>query len=203
MTYDILAEHTALYVISLYKKYQTAILLYHNLEHTQTVVTRTNEIAANYSLNEDEIFILLAAAWFHDIGHLFGEALEHEERSVSIMVDYLKTNGLEIKIIDLVKGCILATKVPQNPGSLLEGIICDADIFNLGTEDFFRTDKLLKRELELRNNTSIDDWNWDKQTLELLENHQYFTPYCQAKLEKGRQKNIEIIHALLCKINNT
>jgi predicted metal-dependent HD superfamily phosphohydrolase len=203
MTYDILAQHTAIYVISLYKKYQTAILLYHNLEHTQTVIARTNEIAANYSLKEEEIFILLAAAWFHDTGHLFGEARDHEERSVSIMRDYLKANGAGVRIIELVKACILATKIPQNPGSLLEEIICDADIYNLGTEDFFRTDKLLKREIELRNNASLDDWNWDKKTLELLENHKYFTRYCQVILEKGRQRNIEIIHALLCNINNT
>jgi predicted metal-dependent HD superfamily phosphohydrolase len=201
MTYDISARHTALYVISLYEKYQTAILLYHNLEHTQTVVTRTNEIAANYSLNKDKIFILSAAAWFHDTGHLFGEARDHEERSVSIMRDYLHTKGVEIEIIDLIEGCILATKVPQSPQSLLEEIICDADIYNLGTEDFFRTDKLLKRESELRNNCALDDWNWDRRTLDLLQNHKYFTPYCHAALEKGRERNIEIMHTLV-KINS-
>lgn len=31
------------------------------------------------------------------------------------------------KIIDAIAGCILATKAPQKPKSLLEEIICDAD----------------------------------------------------------------------------
>ncbi|MEP6949340.1 MAG: HD domain-containing protein [Ginsengibacter sp.] len=203
MTYDILAGDMASYLISLYKQYETAILLYHNLDHTQTVIKRTNEIAANYSLNDEEKFVLLAAAWFHDTGHLFGEAKDHEERSAFIMREYLEAKEVEIKVIDLIGGCIRATKLPQSPGTLLEDIICDADIYNLGTEDFFRTDKLLKREFELRNNTSLDDWSWDEKTSDLLEDHQYFTHYCQATLEKGRQKNIEIIHTLLVKSNDS
>ena len=202
MIFDILGEHIATYVTGLYTQYQTAILLYHNLGHTQTVVKRTQEIAANYSLNDEDKFTILAAAWFHDTGHLFAEAEHHEARSVSIMRDYLETKGTKIKIIDLIEGCILATKVPQSPKSLLEEIICDADIYNLGIDDFFRTDKLLKRETELRNNTLLDDWEWDKKTLDLLENHKYFTLYCQDTLEKGRQKNIEILHTVLGKISH-
>jgi predicted metal-dependent HD superfamily phosphohydrolase len=200
--FDILGEHIATYVTDLYTQYQTAILLYHNLYHTQTVVKRTQEIAANYSFNDEDKFTLLAAAWFHDTGHLFAEAEYHEARSVSVMRDYLETKGIKIKIIDLIEGCILATKVPQSPKSLLEEIICDADIYNLGIDDFFRTDKLLKRETELRNNTLLNDWEWDKKTLDLLENHKYFTLYCQDTLEKGRQKNIEILHTVLGKINH-
>lgn len=56
-----LVHQTATYVTELYKKYQTTDLLYHNLEHTETVVSRTDEIAANYSLSDTELFILSAA----------------------------------------------------------------------------------------------------------------------------------------------
>ena len=202
MIFDILGKHIATDVAGLYTQYQTAILLYHNLDHTQTVVERTQEIAPNYCLNEEDEFTLLAAAWFHDTGQLFADAEHHEVRSVSVMRDYLEKKGTEIKIIDLIEGCILATKVPQAPKSLLEEIICDADIYNLGIDDFFRTDKLLKRETELRNNILLDDWEWDKKTLDLLENHKYFTLYCQDTLEKGRQKNIEMLHTVLGKINH-
>ncbi|MEJ7822120.1 MAG: HD domain-containing protein [Chitinophagaceae bacterium] len=192
-----LVDQTAIYVAELYKKYQTPDLFYHNLEHTQNVVKRTKEIAANYSFDETELFILVAAAWFHDTGYLFGVAKQHEERSVSIMQKYLEAKCVEKKIIDIIKGCILATKLSQNPTSLLEEIICDADTYNLGTEDFFKTDRLLKKEFELRNNASPD--NWDKQTLELLEKHKYFTSCCRDKLEKGKQKNIEVMRTLLNK----
>ncbi|MEJ7823347.1 MAG: HD domain-containing protein [Chitinophagaceae bacterium] len=192
-----LLEQVAMHVIALYKQYQTPFLLYHNLEHTEFVVSRTDEIAANYSLCETELFILSTAAWFHDTGQLFGMPEQHEERSVSIMQNFLETKIIEKEIIDTIKGCILATKLSQNPTSLLEEIICDADTYNLGTEDFFKTDRLLKKEFELRNNASPD--NWDKQTLELLEKHKYFTSCCRAKLEKGKQKNIEKVRSVVKK----
>ncbi len=153
-----LIEQVAMHVITLYKQYQTPFLLYHNLEHTEIVVSRTDKIAANYSLNETELFILSIGAWFHDTGHLFGEAKQHEERSVSIMQNYLETKVMEKKIINAIKGCILTTRLPHHPKSLLEEIICDADTYNLSTEDFFKTDKLLKKEVELRTNTSVENW---------------------------------------------
>ena len=35
----------------------------------------------------------------------------------------------------------MATKLPQSPHSLIEQIICDADLFNLGTDMFRETGK--------------------------------------------------------------
>jgi predicted metal-dependent HD superfamily phosphohydrolase len=191
----LLTHHISEYVKSLYIQNQNPALLYHNLEHTEKVVHRTYEIAANYSFDEKEISILSAAAWFHDTGHLFGKAIHHEARSISIMRTYLQTKQVDKKIIDAVEGCILATELPQNPKTLLEEIVCDADTFNLGTKEFFDTDRLLKKEVELRGDIRID--NWEKNTLDLLTKHRYFTPYCQALLNKGKQENIEIVRSFL------
>jgi hypothetical protein len=69
----------------LYNKFQSGELLYQNLEHTQKIVQRYNEISAAYIINETDPFILTVADWFHDTGHLFGVPLDHEERSVEIM----------------------------------------------------------------------------------------------------------------------
>src|SRR5882672_10798337 len=63
---------------------------YHNLIHTQHVVGYTKEIASHYSLNGSDIFILTTAAWFHDIGHLYGEMQGHEERGARIMEQWLE-----------------------------------------------------------------------------------------------------------------
>ncbi|MEP6952304.1 MAG: HD domain-containing protein [Ginsengibacter sp.] len=188
-------HHISVYVKRLYEQNQNPALLYHNLEHTEKVVQRACEIAANYSFNERETFILLTAAWFHDTGHLFVEARYHEAKSVSIMRAYLETKEADKNITDAVEGCILATRLPQNPKTLLEEILCDADTFNLGTKEFFDTDRLLKKEVELRNDIRID--NWEKTTLDLLTKHRYFTPYCQALLNKGKQENVEIVRSLL------
>ena len=189
-----LAEKTGTYVKRLFNQYQANDLKYHNLEHTKSVIKRTLEIAANYSLRETELFILSAAAWFHDTGHLVGGPELHEDRSVIIMQSFLEGNEVAKDIIDKVEGCICATKLPQQPKSLLEEIVCDADTYKLGTKDFFKADKLLKKEFLLR---GIPVDNWEEKTLEFLLSHKFFTPYCQVLLNKGREENINLVRSLL------
>jgi predicted metal-dependent HD superfamily phosphohydrolase len=50
-------------------------------------------------------------------------------------------------VIEKVKACILATEMPQKPVGLLQEIICDADLFHLGTEDFSDRSKLVRKEI--------------------------------------------------------
>ena len=189
-----LAEKTGIYVKRLFNQYRTNDLKYHNLKHTKSVIKRTAEIAANYSFSETELFILFAGAWFHDTGHLVGGPELHEDRSVIIMKSFLARNEVAKDIIDKIESCICATKLPPQPKSLLEEIVCDADTYKLGTKDFLKTDKLLKRECELRN-MPVD--NWEEKTLEFLLSHKYFTPYCQALLNKGKEENINSVRYLL------
>jgi len=192
--YSELVEKTGIYVKRLFNQYRANDLKYHNLEHTKSVIKRTLEIAANYSFKETELFILSAAAWFHDTGHLVGGPELHEDRSVIIMQSFLKRNEVVKDVIDKIEGCICATKIPQQHKSLLEEIVCDADTYKLGTKDFLTTNKLLKKECELRG-MPVD--NWDEKTLEFLQSHKYFTSYCQALLNKGREKNIDLARSLL------
>ncbi|MEP6595412.1 MAG: HD domain-containing protein [Ginsengibacter sp.] len=174
-----LLEKISMYVVGLFDQYQGNDLLYHNLEHTKSVVKRSLEIAANYTFNESELFIITAGAWFHDTGNLVGGVNLHEDRSITIMRNFLEQEQLPENIINKIEGCICATKLPQHPRSLLEKIVCDADTYNLGTKDFLKTDKLLKKEYELRN---IAINRWEEKTLKLLLRHKYFTPYCQTLL---------------------
>jgi predicted metal-dependent HD superfamily phosphohydrolase len=187
-----LTNHIAVYVNGLFRRYQKPILLYHNLAHTKDVVARANEIAAKYSLNKSELFIIIVAAWFHDCGHLFGPAAGHEERSALIMRNYFSEKKIEENILYDIEQCILATKLPYNPKSLLAQIVCDADSYHLGTSEFLITNELVKKEFQLRNNYLPT--NWEESTLLLLTNHTFFTTYCKALLEQGKQKNI----ALMC-----
>ena len=76
----------------------------------------------------------------------------------------------------------------------MEEIVCDADTYKLGTKDFLKADKLLKKEFELRG-MPVD--NWEEKTLEFLQSHKYFTLYCQALLNKGKEENINLVRYLL------
>ena len=194
-----LIEEISTHVIRLFNQYPSKDLMYHNLDHTKTVVKRTLEIAANYDLTDTELFILSAGAWFHDTGQLSGDSKLHEDRSVMVMKKFLEPKGTAKAIMGKIENCICATKIPQRPKSLLEEIVCDADTYNLGTKDFLKTDELLKKEFELRN-MSID--NWEENTLNLLLSHKYFTSYCQVLLNKGREENIDLVRSYLKGITN-
>lgn len=189
-----LQEKIKEYVTNLFNQYRGGDLYYHNLEHTQTVVKRTLEIASDYTFDEKEICILSAAGWFHDTGHLSGTPKLHEDRSVMIMKNFLKAYELEMAMMNRIESCICATKFPHNPKTLMDEIVCDADTYHLGTDDFLTSDELLKREMQLRN-ISIE--NWEENTLDLLLRHKYFTPYCQALLNEGKEENIDLIRYLL------
>lgn len=169
-------------------------LLYHNFDHTVNVVRRVMEIGVNYPLKRADRFVLEAAAWFHDSGQLLGNGQYHEEISVSIMKDYLQPTDVPKEIIEAIRRCILVTKIPHKPTCFLDEIICDADTYNLGTDDFSNTDARLKRECELRG-LSINDW--DKATLAFLTQHKYFTKYCKWKLTETKGKNITMVQGRL------
>jgi predicted metal-dependent HD superfamily phosphohydrolase len=166
---------------------------YHNLAHTQAVANHSREIGAYYLLNETEMFILTTAAWFHDIGHLFGEMQGHEERGVLIMEYSLQSISPEL--IAAIGQCILATKYASHPQNLLEQIICDADTYHFGTTLFRQTDQLVEKEMELR--TGESNPHWHANSLDLLNKHVFYTEYCQKLLTEGKKQNIAWLEGLI------
>lgn len=176
------------YVTQLFADFHTAALAYHNLEHTLRVVTRTTEIGEHYVLNEEEVFILFTAAWFHDTGQLLGPQAGHEEVSVRIVKAFFALHQLvPAPAAEAVEQCILATKFGSKPSNLLQEIICDADTYHLGTDDFRITDELMRQETILRGG---NDDNWRERTSGLLLHHTFFTDYCRQKLDKGKATNL-------------
>jgi hypothetical protein len=186
----LLSKEIPIYVSAVFYKYIKPELVYHNLEHTIRVVERTLEIVNYYKLGATERFILLAASWFHDTGHLFSGPQGHEEHSTAVMEPFLLEHRIDPVIIEDIRGCIMATKIPHQPNAFLQEIICDADTYNLGTEDFLLTDELLKEELRLRGLPISREW--DNITLDFLKEHRFFTSYCSGKLQKGKQENIDV-----------
>jgi predicted metal-dependent HD superfamily phosphohydrolase len=178
------------FVTGLFNEGGHEYLAFHDLSHTQTVVQRSQEIAAHYQLTTDEMLTLYAAAWFHDVGHLYADMEGHEEKSVECMRNFMQQCNASEAFIENVAKCIMATRMPHDPHSLLEEIMCDADTYHFGTKDFKQTNKDIYREYELRGLTPMLD-NWQQKTLTLLETHRFFTSYCKTYLNKGKLKNIE------------
>ena len=184
-------KNVAAYVTSMFEDNLRPSLLYHNLDHTRTVVQRAEEIAAHYQLTETETLTIYTAAWFHDTGHIFVEPERHEEKSAELMKIFMQKEGiLSGTIIADIEGCILATKMPRSPKNLMEQILCDADTYHFGTKDFKKTNKALRKEFALRGyDKVVRDW-WPN-TLKILAEHVFYTTYCKALLEPRKQQNLE------------
>lgn len=199
--YKDLMSKTETFVTNLYKAANKHNIVYHNLEHTKNVVTRVFEISSHYELSERELIVLGIAAWFHDLGHLYTSPALHELKSVELMKEFMQSNNSETKMIDEIEACIMATKLTNQPSGLLQEIIRDADSYHFGTKDFKEINKLVKKENELRGlNTIVMDWNIN--TLESLQAHQFYTSYCLDLLTEGKQKNIERAEKKVSKKSN-
>jgi predicted metal-dependent HD superfamily phosphohydrolase len=177
------------YVSNLFETNKKPKLFYHSLEHTQETVKRTEEIAAHYKLSEKEMLAVYIAAWFHDTGRIFTGPENHEEKSVELMRSFMQINCPEAELIQIIEGCIMATKRSTIPTNLLQQILSDADTYHLGTKDFKRTNKQVRKEILMDREVSKEEY--DIKTLEFLENHQYYTSYCIELLNKGKEENIK------------
>ncbi|MEP7251575.1 MAG: Pycsar system effector family protein [Ginsengibacter sp.] len=186
------------YVTGLFEQMHAPALVFHNLEHTQDVVKRTQEIAGHYKVTEDEMLVLFTAAWFHDTGHLFTSADKHEQMSCEVMRKFMKDQIDDEKIIGEIESCIMATKFPRNPKNLLQQILCDADTYHLGTKEFKNTNKRAFEERSLRNNDS-DKEKFNKDTLEMLEKQKFYTNYAKDLLTERKEKNMKKLRKKIAK----
>jgi predicted metal-dependent HD superfamily phosphohydrolase len=166
-------------------------LIYHTLDHTESVVTRATEMANHYKLDERDMFIITTAAWFHDTGYYNGGAVDHELRGADKAEQWLKEKEIDKETIEAIRGCILATRIPQNPHNLNEQIVCDADLYHLGTDEFFDHNKQMRKEVEWRTGKKLDKSDWRKGTIALLETHHYHTEYSRNLLGNKKRKILE------------
>ncbi|MDO3640856.1 Pycsar system effector family protein [Mucilaginibacter sp. L3T2-6] len=192
MNYQHLLEQGQEYVLSFYKSHDTSSLLYHNREHTEDVAGAVIKIANHYQLADDDFFVVMAAAWFHDLGYMV-DVKVHEEKGAELAMAFFGEKQLDKKHLDAIKSCIMATRMPQMPANLLEQIICDADLFHLGTGDFKEKDKLLFKEVRLLHNADISKAHWLEKSIAFVENHTYHTDYCRLLLNDGKQQNIKYL----------
>jgi len=188
-TYNALLIDAESYVKGLFKQHNHTNLVFHNLEHTQNVVEHVHEIALHYEIPDKDLLELSLAAWFHDTGHLITDPAGHEEKSVALMDEFMRSKTDDEELVKKIAALIRITKFPPSPQSMQEMIICDADTYHFGLEDFKQTNKAIKKELILRN-MNIMVMDWERNSLNLLEKHQFFTSYCIDLLQKGKEKNI-------------
>lgn len=189
--YKNITRDASLYVIGLFEERKPSNLFFHNLHHTQTVVKRCEEIGRHYKLPEKDMMGLLVAAWFHDTGYLFVEHAIHEEKGIELMQAFIEPFQLSEDLKDEMNGCILSTRLPRNPTGILQEIICDADTYHFGTDEFKITNVLIYKELQEQKRCELTPLAFDETALSMLKHHHFYTRYCSDLLNTGKKVNMK------------
>ena len=159
---------------------------FHNIEHAKYVSENAALIGSNCGLNADEINLVRLSAWFHDISYM-DNPQNHEEKSAEIAAGFLSSKGVDDKIIDQVKNCILATKIPQQPKDILSKVVCDADMAHLAADDYFERIEKMREEWESTQNRKISKRKFHKRSEKFFQQHEYFTDFAKKEFQTKNQ----------------
>jgi ligand-binding sensor domain-containing protein/class 3 adenylate cyclase/predicted metal-dependent HD superfamily phosphohydrolase len=167
-------------------------LYYHGLHHTIDVRDAAERIGKAEGVEGEDMHVLKTAAMFHDAGFV-KQYFKNEPIGVEMCKEILPQFGYSPEQIKAIEKMIMATQIPQRAQTLLEKIICDADLDYLGREeDFFKISDTLKMELMARGKVSGDK-EWDAIQIAFLEKHQYFTDYSKKYRQPIKEKHLEMI----------
>lgn len=175
-------------------------LYYHNLKHTIDVTTQVEIIGRHEGISDEEMLLLKTAALFHDTGFT-RTYKDHEEAGVEIAREYLPKYDYTPEQIDFICNLIMKTKLPPKPVTLLEQIICDADLDYLGRADFIPVSGNLYRELRERGAIEDDIDKWNLMQIKFIEGHQYFTNSAKQMRDVNKNNQLEAIRRLVEKNN--
>ncbi|MES2454709.1 MAG: Pycsar system effector family protein [Bacteroidota bacterium] len=189
MQYREILDQLRTHVSNLFHSHHDSRFIYHNLNHTEQVVENAVRIANHYQLPDEEFFIVVAASWFHDIGYFYN-CSQHESEGIQLARKFLEEKGVTEEVIVRIAGCINATMMPQRPEGLLQQIVCDADLFHLGSDSFKERNKLMRKEAEAFHNKKIGKDDWRIKTISLFKAHHFHTDYCRDILDAKKAQNL-------------
>ena len=171
------------------------LLKFHSVDHTRDdIVPAVDRLATLLSLSDEQMLLLRTAAWYHDLGFV-QQRIDHEMVSIKIAHAVLPQFGFNQEQVTTVEQLILATRLPQQPQTLLEQILADADLDSLGREDFLVTSLALRDELAAfgEESTLLE---WYTRQHQFLHDHRYFTDAARLLRSEGKQRNLEILQML-------
>ena len=183
------------FVIDKLKEELSDKLTYHGLHHTLDVLYITEELCYFEKINPYDSMLLRTAALYHDSGFTINN-LNHEILGCKIAQNTLPEYGYSPKEIEIICGMIMATKIPQNPQTHLEQIICDADLDYLGRDDFYFIGRTLFEEFKAYSVVKNEE-DWNKLQVKFLESHTFFTQTNRQRRTNKKEKYITELKAVV------
>lgn len=184
-----------LFIINKLDKELPSHITYHTAEHTKSVIQAVEELAAGENIYGEELVLLKTAALFHDTGFLQGHR-EHEELSCVIAREHLPDFDYAPEQVEQICGMIMATRLPQRPTDRLAGLLCDADLYYLGTDAYTVNAENLYLELKKEGVVS-NKASWLLKQIEFLASHRYFTASARQKLDAQKQVILNTLQSKL------
>ena len=171
-------------------------LRYHTLAHSRDeVLPAACQLALLEGLDSCEIALLRVAAAYHDVGFT-QRPEEHEETGARMVRQSLPQYGFGSEDIGRVVAMIMATRLPQQPRTLAEQILADADLDVLGRPNFFEKNADLRAEMAALGQVQTDP-AWYRQQRDFLGRHRYFTRSARILRDDLKGGNLTHLEELL------
>jgi predicted metal-dependent HD superfamily phosphohydrolase len=168
-------------------------LTYHNAQHTKEVLQAARDLCKAENVNEHQQELLLTAVLFHDAGFIKSH-IDHEEVSCKMATEALPNFGYSHKEIEVICDLIMATRLPHKPATLLQNIICDADLHYLGTSHYFTLADKLYHEYK-HQGLVRDREDWHKKQITFLEEHKFYTRSAIKEFGSIKKQNLQLLSA--------
>ncbi len=211
------------YVVDDHLRHLPRTLVYHAPEHTTDVERSVEQLAMMArragQLTERDVWLLKFAALFHD--HGFTVRYEHNEPiGAKAAVKHLRKYGIfTANDLRIIRTAIEETQLKphpdvslstfsQQPRSLHGQFLCDADLANLGRDDFLKQAIALHKEK--LNLSPIPGMAGDflglaelRRNLNFLKGHVYYTPQARELFEAKKQENLRQLQAHIRELEGT
>lgn len=173
-------------------------LIYHAKGHTEDVLHEALRYGVMDNLSPRELELLAIAAAFHDTGfvkspvaneaigaELARQAMAHDGGFSEAEIQLVEQMILDTTLVELPNG-------PQQiPSTALSRYLLDADLSNLGRDDFFDKGELQRREL------GIEEAHFRKRSLQLLSAHRWFTNAALSMRQKKKDENLALMRSMI------
>lgn|GEM_PF-647136 len=211
------------FVVDDHLRHLPRTLVYHASEHTLDVEQAVDALARmaqkDGHLSERDVWLLKFAALFHD--HGFTKQYEHNEPiGAQAAVKHLKKFGIfTSEDLRIIRTAIEETQLKKHPDKSLNTMsqqplslhgrfLCDADLANLGRDDFM--EKAVALYKEKLNREPIPGMSGDflplaelHRNLNFLKGHVYYAPQAQALFEAQKQENLRQLERHIRELEDT
>ena len=188
-------------VYTLLEEHLPKTYFYHNLKHTIDVVVQVEVIGQAEGVSDEDMYILKTAALFHDAGFM-RTYNKHEYAGIEIAREMLPNEGYSEEQIQKICDLISCTMMSVEPQTLLEQIICDADLDYLGRNDYVCVSRDLYKELLEQKLVKKNEYEWNLGQIQFLQEHKYYTNYSRSHRNPGKVRHIQWLQEQITKFNN-